>query len=859
MSNSAQVTAGSGKDINAAMLVVDFESGSGSRSAPGVRYASQVTLTTGEQPSYALIGVPCRLFPKDELALNIAMALDGPAGTTKLLARGKVSFQSGRNSLPLIAGSLIQYKHDISEDSVVAMLVDDRYWLGKVTVTGRACYDPQTKKHYYDGGAPLEFNRLGWPDCIDTPEGPRFAPGHRYGYKADYTFEDYTEPEVGKATVRARSWTCQDAMNYLRDMYYVREGDKRPDNMPYDYLSNVLPSKLIMWPATVSQVAGTQRSIKACKVENMSLLRALTKVLRRAGAYDLYMDASGYLGIISVVNMNARQSAGETFYLPSNSSDIGQLMNDSTSVKGGYVTESCANYFHRTVICGDPPAIERMLSTTATGTGALALENAWSAADEAAFKAYVTDHGKNRIAFDCAARLWPMVYCAYRVKKAYQLWAGTKWSTHKPKNYPHWRPTLLTGKQMNSTNPADFVASEVSIEFMPSPGNNPALNTSWVACARYDGLTLGEDGEILMLPALRDQASPCTWRPTGGGGQYSGAFQALPIRLTAPIEGDFRATAMNETDPNYTAGRIDPSAPQMPWLAVADAGDYVDWLRKDSHPNGTGVSTSPINFDNFPDKCTAGSELFTDCAPLGTAGKDRMAQHAQKRQEDVRRIEYGGTIIMSTFGPSHRPGGVRDIAGDSCIPNRSVIKSCTLLSGLQEVHIELANFDAEVIYDLPVAQPQTSHQDLKAKGGETPPNYQEQQASSYPGSPGEQEMRSGRQKEADPGEFKFSYTGGTQSPGAESPQVPSRADREKTNDYAHGPPWVGSEPITEPEPQRRLPAGSLSMDPSDEAKFQSEHKAWQGRQKQNEDADRMKAAANAVAISKANRASESEE
>src|SRR5207249_4901395 len=123
------------------------------------------------------------------------------------------------SSHTVMSGTLVQYTHTFADDSAIALCMDDKWLLSKVTVFGRMTYDPLTGRHYFDAAAPCNFNELGYPNCIDSPYGPRFAPAHRFGFKAAQGSEDYSEPSVGSATTRARSWTVQDIFNYLRSLH----------------------------------------------------------------------------------------------------------------------------------------------------------------------------------------------------------------------------------------------------------------------------------------------------------------------------------------------------------------------------------------------------------------------------------------------------------------------------------------------------------------------------------------------------------------------------------------------------------------------------------------------------------------
>jgi len=366
-------------------------------------------------------------------------------------------------------------------------------------------------------------------------------------------------------------------------------------------------------------------------------------------------------------------------------------MNEACVV-GGTVTESIENFFHNVCVVGDAPVYESIFSMKADDDyGGGYLEAAWSADDEAAFKAYVTAEGDTEAAFKEACSLWPLVFAAYRVKKTYMArLAGTKHAnTLVARAHPRIRPTLITGYSMQGNNPRNFTHRPITIEYQAS-------DDGWEVATQYDNLQLSADGSYFTLSALRDLQSGITWK-SDGGTTYEGEYlEAVNIRATLAIELDWRMSGLSpkgkdDADPNKTAGRVaggafNGSENTYTYTVLADELDYVEWLRYQSYPVGQQI---PEAYRNFPDKATAGSELFTDKV---SAAVGRLPEHAKARLRDVRRVESAGSIIFPRLIPAVRPGvGLPEvIKGDRVLKIGSVVQRVVLAHNSQEMTVELA-------------------------------------------------------------------------------------------------------------------------------------------------------------------------
>jgi hypothetical protein len=666
----------------------------------------------------------------DETAPTVALMKSGPAGKIPLRSRGTIKMfePSSKKGVTVMIGTLVQYSHDIGDDSATGMVFDDRWWMSKITVTGRFIYDPVKGKFTFDGGQRLVFNERGMPNCIDAPNGlVCFAPTDRFGYSQSFSTADYDEPKPGQATDRARSWTCGDALRYLRQCH---SRGLHNDVSSVSLGRTTLPS-FIEWPETVSQVIGNSRVLNNVSLENNSLLQAFTTICRKTGAYDLYMTpGQDDRSIITILNMNPRDKAGGQVCFPKYvSADIAALMNDPTVVLGGTVNESIINMFDSVAICGDPPAVERMFSMATTGAGASYLIKAWTDADEASFKSYMADTAvtatrpNTRARFVAACDLWPYVYAAYRVNDAVKdLFSGTVWETTGVIAYrPKILPTALTGYQESSSQPRNWEKRQIIVEV------NYRNTGDWIPCQRLDSASLTPNREIIFLTGLRD-VEGSTYYATPAGTYVGSTFTAAEMRINMAAEGDWRITALTpeSEDPNGIGDRVDKAEDlRTTYLSVSEPGDYVDYTRIDSYPSGL-AQQDPAKRAVFVDKNGKGGTpsdyLFTDfpsdsLPDSGDTTGWRLNRHAAVRLADVKRVEYSGSVQFSGLNISVQPGSNLSIQSTSPIPAYGVVKALHLDPMTQTSVAEFSAYDQRVIYDIPVPRHMPTTEDRKNKTG----------------------------------------------------------------------------------------------------------------------------------------------
>jgi len=707
-------------DRNAYKLVVDLYGGDYSgnivdESHPGLRYATEVCRVLGPQYSYAYIGIPVNEFGA-EWAPAVALQQDGPAGKVKLRSRARVNMiDFNGNSIPLLVGSLTQYAHNLDEDSCVGMVMDDRWLLSKVTVFGAAIYDPVEKSSWFDAARPCIFNMGGLPDCLDAPGGPKFAPGRMFGYKPSQAVEDSNEPTQAKD--RSRSWTCHDVVEYLRNMYYNAHRPSHPQNYGKQQLS-----LFIDWPSSFGSQYGFNRVVRNFSCENMDVATALGNTCRKAGPYEIQCNPVGWRGQLGLVQVNTRYGGttltGPTYGSKDPGGDIATAIGNATTISGGTVMESIVGFFDDVCICGDPPALEHQFSMRdETGpTVNLELWAGWSDDEEANFKKIIDDNGKNEAAFLMACKAEPRVYCTYKVKPAYDSYMKTFWPGFTPPCSPRILPFLLSGYAQNNTNPRDWNPREIILEYY----DNSYGGTGWKACASFDNLTIIDEGNCFMVSSLRESGTRVTFM---GSFSDTSSMVANKMRLTCAVEREFRITGKANADPNNTNSRVNRVGQRFTFLTVAEDGDYVHWERYQSRPNGNEIAEPQLSQD-FPDKNSnpGGDWLFSDLYDRHGSNGPRIERHADHRLEDVKRIDYHGTLTMHTWNPSLRPGMqvFVNTGGNSIIPT-AVIRAVTFNSQTQSQQVELMAADNATIYDVPLpSSGQTAGGSPSTSGGTTP-------------------------------------------------------------------------------------------------------------------------------------------
>lgn len=715
-------------DRRTGRLTVKYEASNSISKYTAARFVAQCVLSCGLAPSYAFCSSPTASFGAgawDSRGLKVALKNTGPAADLKLLTRAEISYEeSQRNqgiAIRLMTGWLVSHSHQFGmrEDSVVTQVFDDRIILDKFTVSGCLCYDPRgTGRFYWDLSRKCIFNEMGWPNCIDSPLGPVFAPTFRFGFAdsfkknnfSDDPALDTTEPVKGAAKIRARSFDCDDAIKYLR-LVHSHENNGFLPPLPINMGSTRIP-KYIDWPASLGMVFGaTKRILKHESMQGgdgkgMGLGLALQTILRKAGAYDLYvMPQAEFKSRLTIVDLNPGNRASSQLFFPDYNPGIRNCMNASV-IKEGHIIESAVDYFHDVCIQGDAPSVEMMIAMPENENILSApsvvedgicqgLQPAWSQQEHDQAIAYVAANqgagpgfGNFTTALNQAFKIWPFWLAAYKVTPGFNPWKGTKWEGMMNGGAMRFKPFLNTGFQMDGSSPANWQPrgtvfenykdeeQEINDARNPWGPDNPPVQ-EWQNVTTLDGLSLSADSTILILDGLRGAGQ--TWyekQVTDADGNMVGTradhIFAKPIRGTVALEGDWPITGRaGADDPNNTANRVNQEF-RYCWNVPALPMDYQELLRRgDSYPVGKTKMPASIT-TSFPPHATKGNELFSDRIDEKTG---ILPDHAKTRLSDVKRVAYYANVRIPMIAPAWQPGKVIEIVGANTLPCTTVIKS----------------------------------------------------------------------------------------------------------------------------------------------------------------------------------------
>ena len=724
MGNSKLIAAASNVDQTPQTLRVAFKTASGGTNIP-VRFVPSLTLTTGPTAATAFFAVPCKQFATDEQAFAIALKQSGPASAIKLLSRAEVSIAQGRAQVACFCGYVLQRQHVIKKgktfDVMTGGVLDDRWVLTKFKIFGRVIYDPSNQSTYFDSSAETIFNEHGFGNCLDTPEGPRFAPSFRYGSSSTYSSDGSDEPSPGAATSVARSWRDVDVARYINDIYFLGYCPS-----PQVDLGNLFVPNCITIADNAWNVFSSQRPIKDLNYTDSTYLEALQDIGRRAGNFDVMVTAVGnFSSQLTWVNMNPVRTSATTLFIPGyTSTSLSDAMNASDLIKGGSITEDVSSWYGGVNIMGDPPAVEQFHSMW-SGTGALMLEQAWTTADEQLFKQYCVGNGQGGAQysderFAGACLMYPKVYRSYRVSKRADIFKDTKWAGMKIGGlFPKLLPTQLTAENLGQ-NPSGFqprpivverkmgideykrYQHDISVATPPLPDLGP-----WVPCFRFDALTLSPDGTEVELEGLRQTGA--TWytlvnysTDPGAPSWPSHSFYDRPaqMRLNLAAQADWPTTGRLDGDPNNVMSQLDGGAPPFVLQIKAGRMAYVDWERTvNSRPVGEGRIDNALAI--FTTKATAGDELFSDRpgSALNPDATGRIMRHAAARLIEVNRITLSGELVFKGLNIAIRPSLSAQILGDDTIPLFGVIKTVTFDSTTQETYANFGNNETVSLSD----------------------------------------------------------------------------------------------------------------------------------------------------------------
>ena len=549
--NAAQLAKATTKDTLAKSITATFFGAGGSQIYNG--YCATAVKATGANPSYFLSSVPLKSFASWDMTSGVAL-LRGVASTVKLLARGSAGYVANRQRITLVNGWLVSDSHQSPEDSIVQQVFDDRHIMASYfTCFGKMVYDPSRTKHYFisNPNDPLEFNKNGWGDCLDSPFGPRFAPGYRYGHEANGMVDPSSEPAPGAATAKTRKWRVSDILIYLRDFFY-EVGHRPPLGQKFGLME--LPRQYLDWPVTLGSVIVENKCPQGWRLEGKDLLGALCLTLNYAGPYELKLaPQNATTSRLEVVDFSPRANRGMKIYSPAYFSSLDACAGNPQVAAEFHIKRSALGYAHNTVLTGDASAIEVMGSTDGLDTKAFALGlvTAADAAEIARFKAAVArapvaaggdpKYAGDSMYFDWAGKEYPSVFSWFRWNNEKTPFILSKFGDRDESGNFRLKPHQLTSYNGVPASTLGLVPREIVVEIKMTDyevhlskvnwyTDHQTLNGwrgPWLVASRYSELALSPDGRYVMLPGLRDQV-----QLLAGSTAPTGTWVAEDIKLT---------------------------------------------------------------------------------------------------------------------------------------------------------------------------------------------------------------------------------------------------------------------------------------------------------------------------------------
>ena len=344
-----------------------------------ITYVSQIHVGVGSDISWAYCGTPKKDPGINDTTPGVALRQIS-ASTMRLLGRACVYYQDEGGKQIYFNGWALHDTHSGYEDSLITYVVDDR-WIMQTYYTcfGKMCYDPGPPEQDSSGNSsytsaktyflsnpndPLIFNNYGWGDCLDTPLGPFFAPGHRYGHLSTGSVDPNIDPPVGQAGVQTRKFQVSDVLSYLRTMFYAR--GLRP-SLGKDFGLINLPTIYIDWPEDLASCIVENRTPHSMRLENMNLLQALITVISYAGPYELCMepvdDTQSKMKIVDHSYRAANTGNEINIYSPDTKGSLVLVADDAFTVYDFQITRSAEAYASQIRLVGDSSTIELLAST----------------------------------------------------------------------------------------------------------------------------------------------------------------------------------------------------------------------------------------------------------------------------------------------------------------------------------------------------------------------------------------------------------------------------------------------------------------------------------------------------------------
>lgn len=664
-------------------------------------FADEVVLQH-EGASYALASI--KYVDRFESVPAVAgLGNEGPLKNLQYGARARVMADFGKG-IPVMCGTLVGIAEDLDADGATLRIIDDKYHLEGVHIRGGFVYvpgeDDEEGQVYFDHAHECEFNPNGRPNCIDSPEGPLFAPVPDFNLVAGLPISNETSME------RARYWTRADVAQYLRFACFSDFCKTYVSSLP-SYMT--LSADRVYWPGGAGSallsdgvitdndraavagikdgdvVRGAEAIMPGRSYKGWDLHSALKDLASTAGAYALYMAprTDGRSAIVFVPTRYRPQfdSAAKRAVIRQVGTSWGS--ENKPKVAHGSIQGDASQSFSSAAVDGDIVWLEMRFEYDPDDADS-GLQASWSAEELQAVRDYIADtqgvisYDKTRQAYEDAVGFFPHVLCGFQINTDLEWQANTKYSNHpRVPTPPRVLSHLLTyWREVGTGSRKRRIPLPVLVEVKIDSDGDGDFDT-WRVAQKGDGFEMDEQG-IIYFPGLRDLALTSqdlglwvgTYTDPNGDLDSLNQMRPRPIRITIPIALNTRinaAAALNlgewlqaVTDVNKTVVTADPNGDGAEFVDrfqrqyYVDVGDgYREYLRKDAYPIPQSVPnnvkfTALGELSNYllgstgrDDKCTLGNELLSERAEILT--------HAKARLADKGRIQRTSHLVFECF------------------------------------------------------------------------------------------------------------------------------------------------------------------------------------------------------------------
>lgn len=585
-------------------------------------HVPQCVLTSGRAPSWAR-GVIA-------LAANAIETMPSVVGSTvsKKIKGGTqakiiTEFEGVRSVL--MTGHVVNMQEDLAADVISVLVMDHRYVLAGIPIMGslRATGESSTSTMFVPAAACV-MNPGGKPNCCKRSDLLAFCPPSM-GLQSDETPSDL--PTDNKACY----WTLALAFQYFQQ----RATATVPTEAPWlvklpDYIIFSDSLGAILEDTTFDVTA--RRKAREMNFEGMTLDEALQSICEMAGPFALALEyhSDGWGSTIKIV---------DTKYNPALSFDAAfSAAGDAatvilpTAATTGLIESSVVGRFTRTAVLGAPFRIERRFTKVSSDDN---LEPAWSYAQQDAFIELLrnppgtvnpNDHAEK---FRVACQRYPTVFCAWRIRPAFDFQAGTDQAGRSLARIPRApEPRLYTSLvDLSETDLMTRLKFAMPVLFEVSADGG----TTWFTTDQSDGFEIDEESGVIFLPGLRKESGGAYASWSGTVAEPDGITKNR-IRATLVVPTDHRLAAafQRKTDSgtNEVIAEAEGQEPAWEWepgfvrCNLVDAGELYQKLeRKDSYPE--------------PEAVAEASFLGQPISDIPVDDTNAIKSHARRRFADV--------------------------------------------------------------------------------------------------------------------------------------------------------------------------------------------------------------------------------